>query len=231
AGRCQPAMSALAGYADLWLAAVFGLAALALLQWLVDGSAWQLLLALLLGLACPLIKLEGVVWAALLLSLPLFRLPGRWLLTCLAVLAALTAGWYLNDGIQWGLVTLTPALIDLPYLGRYELTYTDSWQSLADNLLLQGSWNLFWYLPPLGLLLGLPRVGRDRQWTAALLLLGLGLAMLYVLFFYTSAEEYARRGTSLNRLFLHLTPVVLFWLLLLARPATGTAPRTALPPD
>lgn len=221
---------ALAGYADLWLASVYGLAALALVQWLADGEPWQLALGVLLALACPLIKLEGAVWAALLVPLLLLRLPGRWPVAALLVLAVAAVGWYLAGGIQWGSVTLTPNLVDLPYIGRHELQYTDSWAALADNLLLQGSWNLFWYLPPLALLLGLPRLGRDRQWTAALLLIGLGLVMLYVLFFYTAAEEYARRGTSLNRLFLHLTPVVLFWLLLLARPAAGTGSRSVPPP-
>lgn len=221
---------ALAGYADLWMAATFGLASLALLQWLNGDGHWQLILAVLLTLACPLIKLEGAVWATLLLPLLVFRLPGRWPLLPLGAMAVVTVVWYLNGGIQWGPFTLTPTLVDLPYIGQYELAYTNSWQALFDNLLTQGSWHLLWYLVPLAALAGLPRILRDRRLLAASLLILLGLAMLYVLFFHTNAEEFARRGTSLNRLFLHLTPVVLFWLLLLAR-TLGTVPRSDPPPD
>jgi hypothetical protein len=221
---------ALAGYADLWLAATFGLAAMALLQWLAGGGRWQLVLAVVLALACPLIKLEGAVWAALLLPLLVFRLPGRWPLLPLGAMAVVAVVWYLNGGIQWGPFTLTQTLVDLPYIGRYELAYTNSWQALFDNLLAQGSWHLLWYLVPLAALAGLPRILRDRRLLAASLLILLGLAMLYVLFFHTNAEEFARRGTSLNRLFLHLTPVVLFWMLLLTR-TPGTAPRSDPPPD
>ncbi len=222
---------ALAGYADLWLAAAYGLAAMALLQWLTSGCRWQLGLALVLALACPLIKLEGMVWAALLVPLLLFRLPGHWPLAMLTGTTAAVLVWYFNGGIQWGPVVLTPTLVDMPYIGRFELGYTNSWPALIDNLLAQGSWHLLWYLVPLAALLGVPRILRDRQLLAASLLIGLGLAMLYVLFFHTEAEAYARYGTSLNRLFLHLSPVVVFWLLLLSRPAPDTSRQPAPPPD
>ena len=56
---------ALAGYADLWMAAVFSLAVIAFLQWARDGDRRQGLLAALLALACPLIKHEGAVWLLL----------------------------------------------------------------------------------------------------------------------------------------------------------------------
>ena len=58
---------ALAGYADIWLAATFGLSACALLQWSRTRESWQGWLALLLALASPFIKREGLVWIALLL--------------------------------------------------------------------------------------------------------------------------------------------------------------------
>lgn len=223
---------ALAGYADLWLATAYGLAAMALVQWLAGASGWQLVLALLLGLVCLLLKVEGVVWVALLLPLLLLRLPGRWPLVAGIVLLALFIGWYSSGGVEWGPVILTPQQVALPYVGHFTFRYTNSWATLGDNLLLQSSWHLLWYWVPLGLVLGLPRILRDRQVAATALLIILGLAMLFVLFFLTGAEVWARRGTSINRLFLHLAPVAVFFLALLARPAPpGTEPQSVPLPD
>src|SRR5690606_35915618 len=53
---------ALAGYGDLWLATTYSLAGMALLPWLRTGDSRQGWLALLLALACPLLKREGLIW-------------------------------------------------------------------------------------------------------------------------------------------------------------------------
>ncbi len=222
---------ALAGYADLWLMACYGMAAMALLQWLGGGGRWQFILALLLALACPLIKLEGAVWAVLLVPLLLLKLPGRW--SVVALVAGLAAGvaWYLHGGLNWGSMAITPEQVQLPYVGHYEFRYTDVWTALADNLLLQGSWHLFWYLVPVLLLLAVPRIARERQVAANVLLVIMGLGMLYVLFFYTNAAQWAENGTSVNRLFLHLAPVVAFLVVLLLRPASDKALQAVSRPD
>ena len=53
---------ALAGYADLPMAAYFTLAALATLAWIRTRSLGDAILALLLAIACPFIKTPGIVW-------------------------------------------------------------------------------------------------------------------------------------------------------------------------
>ncbi len=53
---------ALAGYAELHMAAIYGLAAMAFFLWARDGDARQGWLALVLALALPLIKKPGIFW-------------------------------------------------------------------------------------------------------------------------------------------------------------------------
>ena len=118
---------ALAGYADLWMAAVFSLAVIAFLQWARNGDRRQVVLAVLLALACPLIKLEGTVW--LLLFLPMLlatRLRGRWLLALAGLVIVAGVGGWLTGGVAFnipglGEVRLTPELIQVPYLGQFTL--------------------------------------------------------------------------------------------------------------
>ena len=94
---------ALAGYADLWLAAVFGLAVIAFFQWARNGDRRQGLLALLLALACPLVKLEGAVWWLLFIpALLAARLRGWLWLALVGVVAALGLGWWLAGGVAFG---------------------------------------------------------------------------------------------------------------------------------
>lgn len=210
---------ALAGYADLWLAAVFGLAACALLQWARSGDCWQGVLALLLALACPWIKREGLVWALLLIPAALVVWTPRryWLWLSGGFLLALT-GWWLAGGVAftvagWGEVRLTPEVIQLPALGRFELDYHDVREPVARNLLILANWHLLGYLALAAFLVGLPRTFAEAWRLAGMVLIGSGLLVLFVLFFFTEAYLWAVQYTSINRMFLHFTPVLLFWAL------------------
>src|SRR5205085_976539 len=58
---------ALAGYADLPMGAVYALAAIAFYRWAIRRDARDAVIALLLALACPLIKTPGWIWAATLI--------------------------------------------------------------------------------------------------------------------------------------------------------------------
>jgi hypothetical protein len=50
------------------------------------------------------------------------------------------------------------------------------------------------------------------------MLLLLGASFLFVLFFFTDAARWAEDLTSLNRLLLHLVPLLVYWLVLLLVP-------------
>ncbi|HRF43161.1 MAG TPA: hypothetical protein PLD30_02815 [Candidatus Competibacteraceae bacterium] len=208
---------ALAGYADLWLAAVFGLAVCALLQWARTGSRWQGLLALLLALACPWIKREGWVWALVLIPAAAVGWTPRrdWLWLAGGFLLVLIL-WFAAGGVVftvagWGEVRLTPAVIQLPLLGRFELHYHDIWAPVARNLLILGNWHLLGYLLLIALLAGLPRAVAEPWRLAGMVVTGSGLLMLFVLFFLTEAYLWAVEYTSINRVFLQFAPALLFW--------------------
>ena len=210
---------ALAGYADLWLAAVFGLAVCALLQWAQTGDRWQGVLALMLALACPWIKREGLVWALLLIpAAAVVWTPRRyWLWLVGGFLLALTL-WFMVGGVVftvagWGDVRLTPEVIQLPVLGRFELHYHDIWEPVVRNLLILGNWHLLGYLLLAALLAGLPRTLAEPWRLAGMIVMGSGLLMLFVLFFFTEAYLWAVEYTSINRVFLQFAPALLFWAL------------------
>jgi hypothetical protein len=215
---------ALAGYADLWLAAVLGLAVCALLQWARTGDRWQGVLALLLALASPWIKREGLVWVLLLIpALVAVWTPRhywRWLAG--GFLLALM-GWFVVGGVVftvagWGEVRLTPEIIQLPVIGRFELHYHDIREPVVRNLLVLGNWHLFGYLLLAALLLGLPKALVEPWRLAGIVVTGSGLLMLFVLFFFTEAYLWAAQYTSINRVFLHFAPALLFWALTVFQP-------------
>jgi len=210
---------ALAGYADLWMAAVFSLAMMAFLQWVRNGDRRQGLLALLLALACPLIKLEGTVW--LLLFLPTLlaaRLRGRALLALLGVTTLLGIGWWLAGGVTFNIaglgdIQLTPELIQVPYLGRFVLSYRGGWGPVVMNFLVLANWHLLWYLALLAVGVGLVatfRHGAERWQRAELVFVISSLLALFVLFFMTDAQRWAEQYTSINRVFLDFIPAFLF---------------------
>ncbi|MCP5195252.1 MAG: hypothetical protein H6974_00390 [Gammaproteobacteria bacterium] len=208
---------ALAGYADLWLAATFGFATWAFLQWARTRDAWQGWLALLLALACPWIKREGLVWILLLMpAATVVWMPRRYWSWLAGGGALLAGGWCVTGGWTFtvaglGEVWLTPQVLQLPWLGRFELQYHDVWAPVARNLLLLGNWHLFGYLLLAALLASLPRIVAEAWRLAGMVLVAAGLLMLFILFFWTEAYLWAEQYTSINRVFLHFVPTLLFW--------------------
>ncbi|MDG4555194.1 MAG: hypothetical protein P9E24_13265 [Candidatus Competibacter sp.] len=220
---------ALAGYADLWLAAVFGLAAIAFFQWARDGDRRQGWLALLLALACPTIKLEGTVWLLLFVpALLVARLRGGWLLALAGLALLVGLGWWLAGGVVFsipglGEFRLTPALIQAPYLGRFTLGYRGSWDPVVMNFLVLANWHLFGYLMLLAAGVAgvsVVRRGAARWERAELVFVATSLLALFVLFFLTDAQLWAEQYTSINRVFLEFVPAFLFWILTVFQPSS-----------
>lgn len=222
---------ALAGYADFWLATVLGLAVIAFWQWARTGDRGQGLLAVLLALACPLIKLEGAVWLVLLIpALLVVWLRGWPLRIVVAAAVILGIGWWAVGGVAFTLpglgdYRLTPALIQAPPLGIFNLGYRGTWDPVVQNFLVLANWHLFWYLAlsVAGLaVLAAVRRPVERWQRAQLVFIGFSLAALFVLFFMTDAQRWAEQYTSINRVFLDFIPAFLFWALTVLVP-----PRSA----
>ena len=226
---------ALAGYADLWLATTLGLAFFALLQWARDGDWRQGGLAIAFVLAGPFIKQEGAVW--LLLFIPALlaaRLRGHWLLALLGGMMATGAVAWTMGGVSFGVpgagvVQLTPSLIELPSVGRFVLTYHDSWDAVWRNLFVYDNWHLLTYVLVLAIGWGLFAATRRGapSWLRAGTVFVLGaLSALFVLFFLTDAHLWATKSTSINRLFLQFVPAFVFWMLTLWESRTRAAGGT-----
>lgn len=209
---------ALAGYADVWLAAIFGLAVAALLQWARSGERWQCLLMLLLILTCPWIKREGVVWMFLFVPVLLMLwIPRRARLWLLPALTAVVMLWWWHGGIAlrvpgWGEVALTTEAVQIPTLGRFMLAYHQVWEPVAKNLFVLANWHLLGYLTVLALLVSLRHASTEAWRVAGMLITVSILLVLFGLFFFTDAYIWAMQYTSFNRIVLQCAPALCFWI-------------------
>jgi len=220
---------ALAGYADLWIAALLGLAILSWLRWLGERNRNQLVLALACAAALPLLKLEGTVWLLLFgATVGYGALPRQrrkqvaavlvLLLLIMAVVGKLLLPLY---GLGW--VNVGTESIDVPVLGRLPIGWhPGALGGLTLSLFAQSNWHLLWWLTPL-VVAWRWRELRAREATRLLgLFLLLGLSWLAFLFLGTDAASWAESFTAVNRLVMHLVPATVSLCALLC-----CAPRRA----
>lgn len=216
---------ALAGYADLWLATLFGLAILVWLLWLQQHRPIQLIAAVALGCCLPAIKLEGVVWmVCFFASVFLSTLPSRarcWLLIAIFALGALGMGFGGFElpvpGLGW--VRLAWGEIDIPAMGTWLLQWHSVSQEMFASLYSLPNWHLLWFLAPIIVVLRWREFLRNESVLLLGALLLLCCLFLFVLFFFTQASRWAEDFTSANRLIMHITPAVVTLLALLLRDA------------
>jgi len=230
---------ALAGYADLWLAAVFGLVTLSWVRWIRRREPGQLALAIALALCMPYIKLEGAVWLLLFSLVFLFGLlPRRWRWIAIAIATLLAAIGFVFGGFVFpmlglGWVSVSWGRIGIPALGSLDLHWRPVGTQMLSGLLTLPNWHLLWYLVPAVLVWRWQVLVADRAARSLAMLLACCAVFLFVLFFFTEASAWAENYTSANRLILHLVPAVFSLLgLLLARAFPGsedTAPARHVP--
>lgn len=224
---------ALAGYLDLWLAALLALAAISLLRWRIAGDRRQLLQGVLFAISLPLVKQEGAVWLLVLLaSALLLALPPRlrWLLVGAGVvipLIGLLVGGLPIPAPGLGTVWLRWGEITVPGIGEIELALHPVAPEVFASLFLLPNFHLLWWLLPVGALLGWRQQRFDRAAKGLGLLLLLGLGFVGFLFFFTDAAAWAKNLTSLNRIVLQLAPVAILFLGALFR--SGFSATAGLP--
>lgn len=226
--------AALPGYADLWLGTYFALTLGCWLHWQRWRDWRQLVLALVFGLSLPMIKLEGVVWLLLWVSVwVLGLLPVRWRWRCvvgglLLVLAGLACGGFRVPLPGLGWVSFSVDRIVVPAMQPFELRWHPVLGSLARALWVLPNWNLLFYVAPLMV---------AWRWRAAwrkpevglmgLCLLG-GAVFLFFLFTCTDAAAWAANYTSSARMMLQWVPALVFFLALLW-PTAPSINRQAVP--
>lgn len=213
---------ALAGYADLWVAAALSFGVLAWLRWRSARERSQLALALACLALLPLFKFEGAVWALLVLGVgALIEVPvrrrGRVVAAVVAAgLAGLALAWLLH--LPW--VTLIRDVLS-GATGSVNISRWSAALAFLNGLFGQNNWHLLWPLL-LAVLLWQRDSLRRRPDTGLLaLLLAGGLFALFVLFVFTPAAKWAASATAANRLVLHWVPLAVSLLALLWREAAA----------
>lgn len=207
---------ALAGCADLMLSGVYALATLALHRWAVCRNRFDAVAALLLALACPLIKPSGVLWMLTLLpGAVVVLLPQRGLKLVGKSFAAA------------GLLVLAIAQTDTTIAGyRLHLDYQPQWTSQLDAYLLLGNWHLLFYGAVLLAIIGASRLLRPPLAPLAVVVAS-GLALLLIASAFSGTSAALADFTTFNRATLHLAPLLVCLMLLLWRELAQRAPAPA----
>jgi hypothetical protein len=215
------AHAALAGYVDLWIAAILLLANIHLYRWWRGGGWRDAVAALVFALLLPALKAEGAVWMlCVFASAALARLPLRWGVAGIAAALLLWAVFLPWGGLQLpvpglGWVRFGWGEIEMPKFGTMVLSWQSVGTEVFQTLFLLPNWLLLWYVAPVLLWLGWREIPGDRGLRALAWFLALGYAFLFVLFFFTDASAWAENFTSVNRVLMHAVPTTVYWLSLL----------------
>jgi len=188
---------ALAGYADLPMAAYYTVAVLALLRWNITREVRDAVLSACFALACTQIKNPGYVWA-------LTLLPG-------AIVAVSPARGLRLIAAALGVVLLAVVVVAFTHarIFQYEihLNFDLDWNTLIGSYFVLGNWHLLWY----GVLGAAVLAGRRlfaphmRPMTAIVVA---GLSFIVFVLAFTSARDWSSEQTTVNRATLHLAPLM-----------------------
>ena len=197
---------ALAGYADLFMATVYGLAAMAFFHWARSRDRRQGLLALLLILSCSLIKIPGQIWMLTFLPALWVILMPRTGMIIVAVLAVL--------GVAALLVLDRTQLVILGYTLHTE--FSPVGEPILRNIFVMDNWHLFWYLFIVLWLLASPRLFSAPLRVMTVLVLT-DFYFLAIVFFFSKAHIWVADFSTLNRALLHIVPMLMFYMMVLYR--------------
>jgi hypothetical protein len=197
---------ALAGYAELHMAALYGLAAIAFFLWARDRDPRQGWLALVLALSLPLIKKPGIFWLASFVPACLVLLRPR---AAVIALAAAAAG-----GLAVMLLLRETGIRVLGYSLTGEADAGEITTALAQNLFEMGNWNLFFWLLP-AMMLAAWRHLLDGPLAAMTTMVGFGAYFLAIVFYFSIAGDWVSDFSTVNRAVFHLVPLAAFYLLAL----------------
>ena len=196
---------ALAGLADVFLAAAFGLCVMALALALERRQRIDILLAVAMAVTVITIKLEGALWLVTLLP-ALVAAYRRRLALWLAGISAAVVVLYLAFG---------PA--ELRIFGYVLRTaFTNVSLPVLQHMFVMDNWHLFWYAV-LGIVLLRGRTLLQPGVAPLTLAMLAGIAFIAVVFFFSSAAGGVDDETLVNRLLLQIIPALSFYALWLLR--------------
>ncbi len=210
----------LAGYADIWVAAAFGLAVCALYEYRQSRHWAYALLLLALALLCSQLKEPGVVLALILLlcGIRIWLDVGPRLERALWGVAGISLALALALGVSIdlpyiGRMALDSGAIELGNMGRIELAYHDVFPAFTETLFVMINWHLLWYLvlPCVAYRLTLGRVSCSSD--EVLAVLG-AIVFIVVIFMFSRYSMTALNFVTLNRALLYPVPAMIFCIFL-----------------
>jgi hypothetical protein len=210
--------AALAGYADIWMAAAFGLGIMALQEWHQRREYAYAVLTVVYAIACFQTKLPGLVLGAILLAVMLLttvRWNRRRLLFLISpfVLLVLAALIGLDlDLPHLGRIAISLQEIELPVLGQFVIKFHNVSDAILDSALQMLNWNLLCYVVPLFLLWKIQAGGLRQAPSPTLLCISLGCGFLLFVFYLTPAYLTAITQVTLNRAALYIVPPIIYYL-------------------
>lgn len=221
--------TALPGYADLWLGAVFGVAIFALYQWQMQRHWGYGVLFLVHAVMCSQLKLPGMVLCLILLIVFLRELlrPPLSLELALVAFGSIVLGIGFLFGFSIPLAGLGELAIDergitVPMLGTYALDLYPVGPAFINSIFMLTSWHLLWFFASGALVLALLHHGISTRIPAHLLALVLSIAFVILVFSVTKHYKNALDYTTINRAILYVVPAVIFCLTSMLRPTTAS---------
>ncbi len=194
---------ALAGYADLPLAAFYAAAVLAFLHWASTRDPRDAGIAALLLVACTQIKNPGWFWAATLLpAAVVVLLPRR----------GVRLAW-IGFAVAIALVIVLARIEISVFNYRLKFDFAPAWGDLVQSYFLLGNWHLLWY-GAVGAALLAWRQLLSARLAPLTMIVAAGLLFLFFVFAFTNASAYVADQTTINRATLHMAPVIVVFLVL-----------------
>lgn len=217
---------ALAGYADLWIAAVLASACLHWLHWLERGRRGDLALALAFACLLPTLKLEGWAWLLILAGTMIYGgMPTRLRHVALVLAPFIGVGVAVASLLRWPPFNWLFESLGLGVDAATQLEHAPAViAATANGMFAQYNWHLFWFAVALTLALRwrVLLVSPTLRLFGLFLLLGCGF--LFMLFVLTPAGRWAESYTVVNRLGLQVVPATLAFSALLWRSRAACGP-------
>lgn len=211
---------ALAGYADLWLAAAFGMAMFSAHEWDKCRSWSYATLCLTLAIFCSQLKTPGIVLGVIILLTllrSLLNLSFKKELTVLFIMMAVSLCVFIF-GVSFqipfaGYFSVSLTNIEIPLLGSFALKFKPIVSSaFITALFFMLNWNILWFL--LIFLLTKCFFSGNLIKQPSSVWLGTFLALFFVVFvfYFTYHYEAALNFATINRALIYPIPALVFLL-------------------
>lgn len=205
----------LAGYGDLWIASFFlvaGAAAFLARHWHRPGL---LLITLVAACGMLMIKETGLAWMPVLaLGILVGWARLRWVVVVglLGVAGVFVLLWLHGEPVRVSILGHLGFGVDgfvwPDKIGLGPWREITMWPALLKHLFVIENWHLLWYLVLVAVVCGIQWLRQDHSLRVLWAMSVVGMIVLVSMFSFTTLGNSVNDGTSVNRLLLHVAPLV-----------------------